>query len=432
MSEEVVLQVLIWSPEEPENRFRAKVEIAPSKFVNIVLLYSERLEGNRRKLRFRNILYGIDEKGIPVTFMMCKKVGLGSMTRSSFGTVYCYRILADFCLHGCHLRDVNSAEFISASFKMKGFFPWYNKTIAEEEAEFLEDQYAISDSFNLIFTYSQKRYLSWGQRQCCQLEPYIKINFTTPQCISNITNVFLTFCGFLHLATLGETELWELEFHTQDHSEIKVSGNFHHLKERGIAEEDIFQYYYYNFSWKDLSHNELESLLRNFYFFVSNYAEGWGQYFAYVNGNASLESKFLHLARCLEKFGSVLTPLATTNRKKYEALLERIRNEVTSIGVPFSEQMINQAVATRNLLTHGSSDPKHVNDEVTIFSKLTTLTIELQRFAYLIIMREIGFPIKRLKIKHAQLIRFNSMSFEMDGADQQEEQIVDFKSHFLL
>lgn len=428
MSEEVVLQVLIWSPEEPENRFRAKVEIAPSKFINIVLLYSERLEGAGRQLRFRNILYGIDERGIPVTFMMCKKVGGAlSWSKSSQDIAHRYKILADFCLHGCHLSDVNSTEFTAASFEMKGFYPWYNKTIEEEEVEFLEkDQYAISDSLNLVFTYSQTNCLFWGQRQCYKLEPYLRINFTTPQSVSNITDCFLLFCGFLHLATLQETELWEFKFHTQDHREIKVSGNFPHLRERGTEEEEILEYYHYAFSWKDLSHDELELLLRNFYSFVREHADGWEQYWAYVNGNASLESRFLHMARCFEKFGSILTPSATTNRKKYEALLERIRNEVTSIGVPFSKQMINQAVATRNLLTHGSRDPRHLNDEVTISSKLTALTIELQRFAYLIIMREIGFPMERLKIKHARLVSFHSMSFEMDGADQQEEQIVDF------
>lgn len=204
MSEEIVLQALIWSPEEPENRFRAKVEIKPSKLVNIVLLYSEQLEGVDRQLRFRNILYGIDEKGMLVTFMMCKKAGLGSITQSSFGTGRRYRILADFCLHGCHLNDVNDTEFITASFKMEGFYPWYNKTIAEEEIESLEaDEYAISDSLKLIFACSRKNYLSWGQRYCYKLEPYIKITFATPQSISNIRDGFLPFCGFLHLATLG-------------------------------------------------------------------------------------------------------------------------------------------------------------------------------------------------------------------------------------
>lgn len=427
MSEEVVLQLLIWSPEEPENRFRAKVEIAPSKFINIVLLYSEELEGAGRQLRFRSLLYGVDERGTPVTFMMCKKMGLGSRTRSSFGTAHSYKILADFCLYGCHLSDVSSAEFTAASFEMKGFYPWYNKTIEEEDVEFLgKDQYAISDALNLVFSYSRSSYLCWGQRKCYKLEPYLRIDFTTPQSVSNITDCFLLFCGFLHLATLGETELWELSFHTQDHREIKVSGNFPHLRERGTEEEEILEYYHYAFSWKDLSHDELELLLRNFYSFVREHADGWEQYWAYVNGNASLESRFLHMARCLEKFGSILTPSATSNRKKYEALLERIRNEVTSIGVPFSEQMINQAVATRNLLTHGSSDPRHVNDEVTVFSKLAALTFELQRFAYLIIMREIGFPMERLKIRHTRLVSFHSMSFEMGGTDQQEEQIVDF------
>lgn len=431
MSEEIVLQVLIWSPEEPENRFRAKVEIKPSKFVNIVLLYSERLEEVGRQLRFRNILYGLDEQGGPVTFVMCKKGGELSANQSSRGTAYRYRILAKFCLHGCHLSDVNSAEFIAASFGMKGFYPWYNKTITEEDAEFLrKDQYAISDSLSLIFSYSQSRYLCWGQRQCSKLEPYLRIHFTTPQSISTIKDGFLPFCGFLHLATLQETELWEFKFHTQDHREIKVLGNFHHLRERGRAEEDIFQYHQYAFSWKDLSHDDLESLLKNFYSFVRKHADGWGQYFAYVNSNESLESQFLHMARCLEKFGSILTPSATSNRQKYEALLKSIQNEVASIGVPFSERMINQTVATRNLLTHGSSDPKHANDEITSPSELVFLTIELQRFAYLIIVREIGFPIERLKMKQTQLVHFNAMSFEMDGADRQEEQIVDFKMFF--
>jgi hypothetical protein len=431
MGEEVVLQVLIWSPEEPENRFRAKVEIRPSELVNIVLLYSEQLEGEGRQLRFRNILHGIDEKGTALTFMICKKAGSRGMAQSRFGIARSYKILAKFCLHGCYLSDVNSAEFTSVSFKLKGFYPWYNKTIEEGEIESMgEDQYTISDSFNLFFSYSRSSYLCWGQRPSYKLKPCLRIDFTTSQSIFHITESFLPFCGFLHLATLGKTELWELAFHTQDHREIKVSGSFPYLKELGTAEEDISQYYQYAFSWKDLSHDELESLLRKFYSFTNEHADAWEQYKAYVNGNASLESKFLQMARCLEKLGSLLTPSAKSNRQKYEALLERIKDEVTGIGVPFSEQMIDQTVATRNLLTHGSSDPRHVNDEVTSFSELTKLTIDLQRFAYLIIMREIGFPMGKFRINHTRLVSFNVMSFEMDRADQQEEQIVDFKTPF--